>query len=181
MSAAGRWVAVVGGSREGRDAALDTLVARWRARGVPLSGFRPRDGDRRDEQGKPLELYLEDLASGARVPLGTVDPTAPDVCSYRFDAEAFATAARWCEETRGGLVVLAGLGPLEAAGRGHAPLVHAVLTGDGDAVAVLSIRRDALAAIALELPDPLAALELPADEAALERFGREVEGALGLA
>ncbi len=180
MTASGRWAAVVGGARDGRDAALDALVARWRAAGLAIGGFRPRDGVELDERGKVIYLYLEDLGSGTRVPLAHTDPTSPDVCSYRFDPEAFVAAARWCAPEGRDLVVLGGLGPLEAAGRGHAPLVRTLIDARQSPLAVLVIRRDALAAIALGLPDPVAALELPADEAAVSSFAGEVGAAVGL-
>jgi nucleoside-triphosphatase THEP1 len=174
----GRWAAVVGGSREGRDVALDLLVAHWRSAGLVVAGFRPRDGDERDEHGKAVDLYLEDLESGTRVALARTDPTTPDLCSYRFAEGAFEAAARWCAPDGKDLVVVGGLGPLEAAGRGHTPLVRALVGAEHTALPVLAIRRDALAAIALALPDPVAALELPADAATISAFAREVEGAV---
>lgn len=175
---AGRWAALVGGSREGRDVALDLLIAHWRSAGLALAGFRPRDGDERDERGKVVDLYLEDLQSGARVALARIDPTTPDLCSYRFDPAAFEEAARWCTPDGKDLVVLGGLGPLEAAGRGHGPFARELVNGAHTALPVLAIRRDALATIALALPDPVAALELPAAPEAVLAFAREVEAAV---
>jgi hypothetical protein len=158
--------------------ALDLLVTRWRSTGLIVAGFRPREGDERDERGKAIDLFLEDLGSGARVALARIDPTTPDLCSYRFAEGAFEAAARWCAPEGKDVVVLGGLGPLEAAGRGHAPLLRALVGAEHSALPVLAIRRDALAAIALTLPDPAAALELPADAASLSAFAREVEEAV---
>jgi len=178
VSAPGRWAALVGGSREGRDGAIDALISQWRTDGLVVGGFRSCDGDDRDEQGKPLSMFLQDVSTGARVPLAVTDPTTPDVCSYRFDEAAFATARRWCETAGLDVVVLGGLGPLEAAGRGHASLVRAVVTQPSAALPVLAIRRDALAAIALSLPDPVADLELPASSGTVAAFARQVERAV---
>lgn len=175
-----RWAAVVGTAREGRDDTLDALIADWRAAGLAVGGFRPREGGVRDERGKSTEIFLEDVSTGTRLPLAVTDPSTPDVCSYRFDAATFEAARAWCvaASRAGGVVLLAGLGPLEAAGRGHAPVVATIVSTSGPALPVLVIRRDALATIALPLPDPVAALELPADEPARRAFAQAVEGAL---
>ena len=178
MKNIGRWAALVGGAREGRDATIDLLVEQWRSDGLAVGGFRPRDGQEHDDRGKPLSMFLEDLHGGARVPLAVTDPTAPDVCSYRFDEAAFAAARQWCAAPGLDVVLLGGLGPLEAAGRGHAPLIRAIVTEPHPALPVLAIRRDALAAIALQLPDPVADLELPAATGTVAAFARQVERAV---
>lgn len=171
-----RWAALAGAAREGRDRVIDALLVACRADGLVVGGFRPREGAGRDERGKMIDILLENVATRERMPFAVTDPLTPDICSYRFDPAVLAAAVDWCRVAArdADVVLLVGLGPAEAAGGGHAGAIRAAMQGPGRALPLLAIRRDALAAIALPLPDPVAALELPADDAAMGAFVRAV-------
>jgi hypothetical protein len=165
-----RWALVIGGKGEGRGDATEAVAARLRARGVRVGGFLPRPAGPAGE-GREPDLVLEDLATGARVPLAFADAVTPELCSYRFDPAAFAAAAAWVGAAGLEVALLGGLGAFEAQRRGHWPLVERMVASAAGPVPVLVVRRESLAAIALALPaDPSAALELPAAAAALDAF-----------
>jgi len=140
------------------------VIARLRARGWTVGGFLQEPlGD----PGEPEGYVLVDLRSGERVPLARSSST-PEVCNWSFEPQAFARAAEWCAAPELDFVFLQ-LGPLEAGGEGHWPTVTRTLA-EAHAVAVLGMRPNVLARLALRLPDPIAGLELPVDDPGLERF-----------
>lgn len=165
------WAVVVGAKGEPRAEAALRLASLLRARGLRVGGFVAR---RVEGQG----LVVEDLGSGARVPLGVPDEVDPDFCGWRFEAGGFETAAGWVGAAGLDVAILGGIGPLEAAGRGHWELVRRTVE-EGRALPILVVRSDALATVALALPgEPLAGLELPADDAEMDGFVAAIAGSI---
>ncbi len=165
----GRWATVIGGADEGRVSSLWMLVAALRGRGLSVGGVI---------QELNQDLDAVDIRSGAVKRLAR-KATEPTLCSWGFDDEAFASVAGWLEGHDFDVVVLPAA-RLEAAGRGHRPTIDAALAGRP--VVVLAISRSQLANVALELDEPVAALELPAGSASIEAFADRLERvATGLA
>ena len=155
-SSAGRWIAVVGSGPDGRGAVLEELAATLCADGARVGGFIQRtrwDGD-------AIEGYdLVHPTRGEACPLAREDAQAPELCRWRFAEPAFETARRWTLEGEHDVVMLEA-GRLEAAARGHWQTVLDALAAGP--LVVLAVRRGVLAGVALALPDPLDAIELPA-------------------
>jgi len=115
----------------------------------------------------PTGYELLDLRTDERAHLARHGPD-PQVCDWVFDDGAFARAAAWCADPNLDVIFLQ-LGPLEAGEEGHWPTVVRTLR-EARGVAVLCMRPHVLARVALKLPDPVAGLELPVDDEALDRF-----------
>ena len=144
-----RWAALVGRSDHGRLEAIEAIITRARAAGVGIAGLLQM----RAEDGHDAV----DLATGERRAVLRTSH-APDICDWAFEPGAldFGRAAAGRDAP---LSVLPA-GRLEATGRGHWPAVAARLaTGKPT---LLCVSPSSLAAIALDLPDPYAGLELPA-------------------
>jgi nucleoside-triphosphatase THEP1 len=158
------WVAIVGSRSDGRHEVLGRLHGALRSAGVPFTGFlqEPRD----EEGGRRLGYDLVDVATGERRALAR-ESREPRMCSWGFDPDAFALARRWVE--RDAAVSVLELGRLEAAEDGHWPAALSVLSRPGRLV-VLGIRASVLAPIAVRLPDPEDAVELPASPREIDHF-----------
>lgn len=171
------WAAIVGEKQDPRTETALLVRATLLERGLRVGGFVHRIVHR---PPGPPDLELEDLATAERVPYAVTDESRPDVCSLRFAPGVFEVAARWVEGRGLDVALIGGLGPFEAARHGHWPLIARLTSAQRGPLPVLVIRRDALTAIALELPDdPIAGLELPADPGAVTAFAAEVARALG--
>lgn len=116
---------------------------------------------------EPEAYDLVNIATGDRVRVADHGPD-PQVCDWSFIEAAFDEARLWCERPELD-VVFAQVGPLEAGGEGHWPLVRALIEGEGIPL-VLSLRPNVLARVALQLPDPIAGLELPVGSLELDEF-----------
>ncbi len=157
-------MAIVGRGADKRSLA-DALVRRARDRGLSAFGFvsEPHpDGE--------VGFELVGLADDGRWPLATTAADgAGDTCGLAFDPATFERVlARVQQPWR--LCVL-DAGKLEARGRGGRPAIDLALSGEaGAGLVVLLLRPDYAAPIAMNLPDPVGWLELPADDAACERL-----------
>lgn len=152
----GRWIAVVGSRPEGRDGVLDALIAALGSAGTRVGGLIQRT---RWTGGVIAGYDLCHPTRGETHALAREDTIAPELCRWRFVPEAFAQARRWTLEEPCDAVLLEA-GRLEAAERGHwRTILDALAT---ERLVVLSVRRGVLAHVALALPDPLDAIELPA-------------------
>lgn len=161
-----RWIAVIGNGRDGRGAVTERLAEALREAGASLGGFLQRTR----WQGDVIEGYdLVHPSTGEAAALAREDASAPELCRWGFSPEGFELARRWTLE-RDRDVVFVEAGRLEAARRGHWPALVAAL--ERSPLTVLSIRRGVLASVALALPDPIDAIELPADADEVERFVR---------
>lgn len=116
---------------------------------------------------EPEAYDLVDVATGSRIRVAEHGPD-PQVCDWTFLPEAFEEARRWCAGPELDVVITT-VGPLEAGGEGHWPTVRSLVDGDGPPL-VVSLRPNVLARIALQLPDPVAGLELPIADADLDEF-----------
>jgi hypothetical protein len=161
-----RWAALVGRSNHGRLEALEIIIDRARAAGVPVAGLMQM----RVEDGHDAV----DLATGERRAVLRTSQT-PEICDWSFEPGALdfgrAAAAR---EAR--LSVLPA-GRLEATGKGHWPAVaDRLATGQPT---LLCVSPSSLAAIALDLPDPYAGLELPASPEDVRAFADALIAGIG--
>ncbi|MBX3269321.1 MAG: DUF2478 domain-containing protein [Sandaracinaceae bacterium] len=170
----GRWVAVVGSGPDGRGAVLDELAGALQAEGARVGGFIQRTR----WAGDTIVGYdLVHPTRGESCALAREDPHAPELCRWRFVEPAFETARRWTLEGEHDVVMLEA-GRLEAAARGHWQTVLDALAAGP--LVVLAVRRGVLAGVALALPDPLDAIELPAGAGDVEGFvARVAEHARG--
>jgi nucleoside-triphosphatase THEP1 len=164
------WSAVVGAVRTDKLGFARQLVQCLEQLGIEVGGFvQPDAGDGGWD--------LENLSNGERRSLArrSSDPT---ICDIAFDPTAFDTAARWATESHPDVLVVHSVGKLEAAERGHWPLLSALLAEPAAPHLVLCIRDNCLATIALRLEDPIAHIELPAGTQRVSEFAREVARAV---
>lgn len=166
------WAAIVGRGDEGRREAVDIIVAALQAGGFSVGGFVQQASM---QGGERTGFDLLPVAGGARIALARISPD-PLLCDYAFDTDAFARAKAW-SLAEGADVTIVEAGKLEAGREGHWPVIEAV-TASGPRLGLLLIRRNALAPIALRLPDPVAALDLPADQRECAAFVEELTAIL---
>ncbi len=158
------WVALVGPRGAGRGGIARRLEAALEDAELRVGGFR------QESVGTPGRRHsggydLVRVGSEERVPLARKS-AEPELCDWAFAAESFERARGWLQEPCD--VHFATAGRLEAAGRGHWPAIARAAQRPG--LLVLSLRPGVLAAIALRLPDPEDALELPAGEPEISGF-----------
>jgi len=162
------WAAIVGRQDDGREDVAGAVVTALRRRGLRVGGFLQRPV--RPHGGRMLGWDATDLASGEVCVLAR-ESDDPDLCDWRFDPDAVRRCRRWACGDEHDVVVLEA-GSLEASGRGHWETLRAVLRGPPRLV-VLCLRPRPAPAIALELPDPAAGIELPAEGGAVDAFVEE--------
>ncbi len=156
------FTAIVGRGREGRRKASAALADRLVAEGLSVGGFR-QVPVYHDRTGERIGYELENLDGGERHTLA-YQACAPLLCDLAFVPEAFAVARRWTL-ARSYDVAFVECGRLEAQKTGHWPLVLELLGPEARAETaprhvVLSVRPVVTAPILLELPDPVAWLEI---------------------
>jgi nucleoside-triphosphatase THEP1 len=159
------WAAIIGGKRDGKEAALEDLVRALRGLGLDVQGLLQR-AEERDEQVLGYELH--DVGTGQKVPLARASAGVSTLCDLTFDPKGFEQGRAWLEGKAADVVLLP-VGKLELGGEGHWPAVEAALARI-DALVVLTVRSHQLASLVLRMPDPVDALELPADAEAISRF-----------
>ena len=181
-----RWALISGESGEENAACALKVVAHLAASGIRASGFTQRkhideEGRRRYELVRLLGGERAVVAVGGVVPKG---PAEEAFCSMAFHNEGFDAAGRWLDEDApaADLLVLDGIGKLEVSGKGHCSTLGAVLHW-ADKVVLLCAKASQLVYVVerfgLKDKDMVAALELPADDAAFDAFCRSVgEGCL---
>ncbi|MDH5490399.1 MAG: DUF2478 domain-containing protein [Myxococcales bacterium] len=161
------WAALVGRREQGRSTITEQVIARLRGKGLRVGGFvqRPVGGG----PDAPDAYEAVQLGGEARVIVAS-HRGEPEICDWAFDAEAFRRCRSWVLAAAD--VVVMELGPLEASGKGHWPAVLELLeaAGGGRKVALLTLRPQIVARVGLELPDPSAGLELPAEPPELDDF-----------
>lgn len=169
------WSAIIGGRDTDKTGAALAVARHLSARGLVVRGFVQREVH--DARGEVAGWDVERLDGGARRPLARASAT-PELCDYAFDAQGFAQASAWADEACD-VVVVCGVGKLEADKRGHFPLLQRLATAAGGPHVVACVRDSSLTAVGLALPDAAAWVELPCDDAALARFADDVAAALG--
>lgn len=163
------WAAIVGTRETGRPEAMERLLPILRGAGLRLGGFVQERVYRDDTL---LGYDVVDLASGERAQLARESGPDADLCSWAFEPSAFETCRRWASAGTYDITLLE-LGRLEAAGTGHWQLANDILQNDGGLV-LIQLRPHVLAQIALQLPDPVDGLELPASEEEIGGFGTRI-------
>lgn len=163
------------GTREdGREDVLRSLGRALERHGVGVGGFIQTPL----EQGVERVGYdVVSMASGEHVALARGSSSSPEMCNWAFADSGFARARDWALEGPHGVAFLEA-GRLEAAERGHWPAILDSLRTRP--LTVLGIRRTVLSAVALRLPDPVDALELPSSRDEAERFIQRVISNCGL-
>jgi len=158
------WVALVGTREAGREGIAQRLETALKDVGLRIGGFRQEAlcGSERD---RIAGYDLVRVGRAGRVPLAR-KAVNPELCEWGFAAEAFRRAQRWLTEEAD--VRFATAGRLEAAERGHWAAIAAAVEQPG--ILILSVRPNVLTTIALRLPDPEDALELPASEPDVSEF-----------
>jgi len=164
----GLWVAIIGAGRDGRVDAVDGLARRLSAGGRAVGGFLQRTVYAAGEEIVGYDVVR--VPGGDAIPLAR-ESSDPELCRWSFDPQTFDTARGWTLD-RPLDVAFVEAGRLEAAERGHWRTVLESLRTQP--LTVVCIRRGVLASVALRLPDPLDALELPASEAEVAAFQERV-------
>ena len=159
------WSAIVGARSDDKGAALHHVLDWLRESGVRLGGFYQERV--LDDAGEVAGWDVVRLGQPGRASLARRSDE-PDMCDYAFKRSGFAAAAAWVDEPGADLIVVGGMGKLEAAGGGHWPVVEGLLAGS--AHTLLCIRDTSLSGVALRLPDPVAYVHLPCDPAELDAF-----------
>lgn len=162
------WAAIVGRRSGGRTRVAWRVVSALRAAGLRVCGVVHEPVGPSEE---PTGYDAVDVLTGERLPLARI-ASDPHICAWRFEPGVFERIAESVERAAGD-VVLFEVGPVEARGEGHWAAVKSALEGQ-PRVVLLSIRPRVLATVALGLPDPLAGLELPVPDAAIDRFTARV-------
>lgn len=163
------WAAIVGTSTAARRRAARDVVARLRARGVEVAGALQQESE--SEPG----WDAVDLHSGARLPVARRSAT-PQLCEWEFIDASFEATRASVEAASAPIVVLE-YGIIEARGRGNWAAGQAVV--ESPRLLLACIRPKALARIAVDMPDPVAALELDDDDD-VEGFVDALLEAIGL-
>lgn len=159
-----RWALICGERREGRDEVVRPMAERWRAAGLRVGGCTqvPVPG------GPDGPLGYDALGFDGRLrPVARLDAN-PTLCGFRFEQETFRSIREELARARPDITVLPGA-KLESAKEGHWPAVQDALQRD-EGFLVLVLRPHLLSRIVLELPDPVAYLELPGDPASIAEF-----------
>ncbi len=157
-----QWAAIVGRERHGRVKVVWALTERLRAAGIEVGGVVQEAADG--------TINLVDIATNWKRPIATTSPN-PDVCDWRLRQEVFEEVREDFARSRADLVFLHA-GRVEAQGRGHWKTVLEQL--ERATPLVLCMPQSSLARLALDLPDPVAALELPASPAEVDAFAAEL-------
>lgn len=169
------WSAIVGapGTEKGR--AAKKLAELLQARGLRVAGFVQEDVS--GASGETLGWDIVSVSAPEKVGILARTSSEPDLCGYAFQPAGFAFARELASE-RADVVIVGGVGKLEAAKQGHWPvLAELVERADGPHV-VACIRDTCLSSVALALPDPLDYVELPCDDAALAELAERLSTAL---
>lgn len=181
-----KWALITSESGAGGSACAAGIVGRLAGRGVASAGFLQRKGV--DGKGRTrFELVRLRGGESAVLAVDGVEASGPGEerhCRMAFRKDGFDAAARWLEEDAAGADVLVfdGVGKVEAAGRGHCRALRAALGLEGKVVLVFARARPLFRVVhrlGLDESEMLAALEVPADGAALDAFVESVASAVG--
>ncbi|MBI4818303.1 MAG: DUF2478 domain-containing protein [Deltaproteobacteria bacterium] len=164
-----RWALIVGERADGRSAIATRVAEQLTARGFRVGGFVEEPFER---EGTKLGWDLVRISDGERRELARV-AAEPNLCGYFFREEVFAEARR--ELGRDTDVAMLTAGKLEAQGQGHWPAIAEAMDTQ---LAVLMIRPYLLSRFALDLPEPVASIELPASFSAIDEFVEKIERTL---
>ena len=165
------WIAIVGRREDGRERVTLRLWQRLAGRGLRVVGFVQ---DPVHVEGEHIGYDVWNPSTDDRAPLARISEDA-ELCNWGFEELGWEAARRWSLRDPGDVCFIEA-GRREAAQRGHwQTLVDALVA---QPLSVLSIRPSVLASIAFRLPDPVDAIELPADEAEIDAFIGRVQALL---
>lgn len=142
-----------------------------RARGRTVAGFVQQDVP--DGHGETAGWDVVSVSDPSRCSALARVSDAPNLCGYAFSEAGFAYARQLATD-EADVVIVGGVGKLEAAKQGHWPLIEELLSGPSTRHVVLCIRDSCLSTVALALPDPFDHVSLPCDDAELERLADAV-------
>ncbi|MCC6903940.1 MAG: DUF2478 domain-containing protein [Polyangiaceae bacterium] len=169
------WSAIVGKPGTEKGQAAKKLAALLEARGFAVAGFVQDDVS--DAAGKTVGWDISSVTGPAERGVLAREAAEADLCGYKFEPSGFQLARRLSQRAAD-VVIVGGVGKLEAAEQGHWPLLKALIDREPGPHVVACIRDTCLSAIALALPDPLDSVELPCDAADLERLAERLAAAL---
>ena len=161
------------GTEKGRVALR--LAELLRARGLRVAGFVQEDVS--DVAGETLGWDVASVADPSRRGVLARGSEQAHICGYEFLESGFALARSFAHEPAE-VVIVGGVGKLEAAKQGHWPLLEFLITTAEAPHVVACVRDTCLATVALALPDPIDYVELPCEDAALERLAERLAAAL---
>jgi nucleoside-triphosphatase THEP1 len=165
------WSAIVGKPGTEKGQAARKLAALLEARGLAVTGFVQDDVS--DPEGKTVGWDISSVTGPTQRGILAREAAEADLCGYKFEASGFALAER-LSQGAADVVIVGGVGKLEAAEQGHWPLLKSLIEREPGAHVVACIRDTCLSAVALALPDPLDYVELPCDDAELERLAERL-------
>lgn len=174
------WALISGERQHNRADFLLDVIARLRAGGARVAGFAQQ---RRYDANGAKGYQLLRLATGETQTLAVGGVAARGVsqeafCSFAFLNDAFGEARAWIEADAGSaqVLVLDDVSKLEVQGKGHAASLAWALKQAGKVV-LISARASQLFYVIENFgldDEPVAALELPVDDAARDEFVRAV-------
>lgn len=169
------WALICGERREGRDDVVRPLVEGWQAAGLTVGGCTQVPVFEGEAGGEEEPIGYDALGfDGSVRPVARLDDN-PTLCGFSFVQDTFDAVRTSLREARPDLTVLPGA-KLESAKEGHWPSVQDALQREYGLL-VFVLRPHLLARIALELPDPVAYLELPGGRDEITAFAKAVEAA----
>jgi nucleoside-triphosphatase THEP1 len=168
------WSAIVGAAGTNKSEVARRVVRALAERGLRVGGFLQVDVPASD--GTTEGWDVEHVADGERLVLARRSPD-PTLCEYAFREQGFAQAAAWAREACD-VVMIGGVGKLEAARGGHWPVLEALVTRADAAHVVACVRDSSLAAVALALPDPVAHVMLPCSSDAIVELADQIARAV---
>ena len=163
-----------------------SIVERLTAAGLRVAGFvqHKSRNERGEKRYELVRLHSKDRAVLAVDGVAAKGPTEEFFCSMAFHNDGFDAARLWVEEDAGGadLLLLDGISKLEVSGKGHCATLEAALRGE--AAVLICVRASQLSYVferfGLDDAQMFAALELPANDGAVEKFVQDVgEACLG--
>lgn len=167
-----RIAVVVGSDGEKIQTLLAAAATGWRAGGAAVVGLTAQSHQLPERSC--TAGFLRDLATDAAYPIYLEETPADTSCHLDAGGVAAACAALLGQIPASDLVVLSKFGKLEAGHSGLAPAFEAAFAaGKPILTSVSSRHRDAWLGYAP------GAVELPADEAAIERWWRALDGDAG--
>ena len=167
------WSLIIGRSGADKGGIALSVARELGRRGLAVAGFVQQSV--LDDAGEPSGFDVVSVPREEHFALARVS-SDPTLCGYRFDERGFDRAREW-SMTPADVVVIGGVGKLEAAQAGHWPVLSALIADANAAHVIACVRDTALSTIALALPDPVAYIELPSCDEELELFIGRVERA----
>src|SRR5690606_26125821 len=137
------WSAIIGARASEKPRAATSVARALSAAGVSVGGFV--QAEVLDARGQLAGWDVQSL-SGERIALARRSP-APTICDYTFEPAAFERARELALTARHGVIVIGGIGKLEAAGLGHFAVLQQLVTSERAPHVIACIRDSVLSTI----------------------------------